>query len=436
MGNRSCTLVVQTEKKTYFAGETVNGRVFLSVNDQNGVVAQTLNIHFSGIERAVVCYTEEREENDRRVNEDFCESNEYEMFNFDVPINTPVGSLFLPGQYEFPFQFIVPQNLPSSMFCRYGQSKCEIRYEMKAYLSKSDRNSFVNPFNANTISSKPHILTLFGGNSSAIPSYLNAPLHFPGHSHRMRCCCCCLMKGQMNLSATVDSGVFVPNEIRNISFELKNNSRVRVKNVTVEVIERVHWKPRFHQEATNFTLVKHMIDGSTCENWMTWEERLEEYVTLSATSARSNDPTQLVSLRIPHSSRDTYTGRLIQVEHFVRVKVVTDGCCITNPETTVDILISRTPQMFTSNDGPGAPLPSAPFMDESEIVVEATALPPGWSPETSDLVTIPVANVISVSDAGQSQYSSPPIVPVASPEQGQDQYPSAPVVPSAPPMDK
>jgi len=145
---------------------------------------------------------------------------------------------------------------------------------------------------------------------------------------------------------------------------------------------------------------------------MTTRQRIEGtiqgYVSLSPTSRRDTDG---VTLRIPNGSRDSYVGRMIQVEHFIRVKVVTRGCCVSNPETTLDINVSRPSQLFTSSspDAP-TPFPSAPFMDEDEIVVEATVLPPDWTPQTSDTVTLPMANVISstpVEGSANVPYSHP-----------------------------
>jgi len=418
MGNQVATLGVQTERSVYYSGETVNGRVYLSVNDKDGIVAQTLNIHFSGREKAVVHYTEERRDrDDDLINEDRYEQNEVDILNFDVPINTPIGGHFQPGQYEFPFQFIVPQDLPSSMFVRSGQSRCEIRYEMTAYLSKNDRSFSVNPFKSNTISSKPLVLQIFGGRNGPVSqhSYGRGPVHFPGHTYPVRCCCCCF-RGSMDLSASIDGVDMVPNQNCNVSFRLKNNSRTHVANVVVEVIERVCWRPRFREEATNFTLIRHAIDGKSNSDWLTKQQRImstmQEFVSLSPSSARDTD---IVTLRIPNGSRDSYSGNMIQVEHFVRVKVVTNGCCLSNPETTVDINVSRPLLTSPSNDEPPPPVPSAPFMDEDEVVVEATALPPGWSPQTNDTFMIPMADVVSSSPGEESagaQYQNPTVVPL------------------------
>lgn len=435
MGNTNYTLAVRTEKNVYHCGETVNGRVYLCVNDTHGITANSLNIHFSGTERGIVHYTADRERNGTYYNDDFYERNEIEMMNFDVPINTPAGSVFQRGQYEMPFQFVVPPNLPSSMFCRYGQSKCEIRYEMRAYLYKNGVSSFGNPFNSNTISSQPLRISIFGGNDTMSVPHLNQPINFPGYSHPVRACCC-FKRGKMELRASLDSGIFVPNQNRSLSFELKNGSIVPIERVRVELIERVYWKPGMHHEAHNFTLFQHDIDGSSHEDWMNTTEQMientmQEFESLSPNS-RSNNPCQLVNLSIPNNSRDTYSGRMIQVEHFVRVKVVTRGCCVSNPETTIDISIMRPSQAsFTSNNTTEpAPPPSAPHYEDEDIpVVEATPLPVGWSPVTSEVFNVPMANVISISsggeeDFGRQHYQAP--APLAS------SIPS----PSAPPMGK
>ena len=425
MGNTSCTLGVQTEKRVYFSGETVNGRVYLSVNDANGIVAQTVNLHCSGIERGVVHYTEERSDtNDRTRQIERYEENEVEILNFDIPINTPVGSLFQQGQYEFPFMFVLPQNLPSSMFCKTWESRCEVRYEMRAYLAKHNTSSsYVNPFNSNTISSKPLPFNVFGGSNNSSMYHTNQPIYFPGETHQVRNCCCCY-RGQMTLRASLENGTFVPNQTQSLTFELINSSKAKVENVTVELIERVSWKPRFREESQTFTLFKNVIDASSHRDWMSTEQRIEqtisEVVSLSPTSRMG--PGQMVNVSTPHNARDSYCGRMIQVQHFVRVMVVTKGFCVSNPETTADVIVTRPLQAFYDNSGAGnnndgeqmqsppPPVPSAPFMDEGEQpIVEATVLPPDWSPLTSDTVTIPVADVVTVSNQnyGDGQYQGP-----------------------------
>ena len=55
MGNSSYTLAIQTEETNYSAGDLVNGRVYLSVNEPS-IDCQALIIHFHGQEHATVHY--------------------------------------------------------------------------------------------------------------------------------------------------------------------------------------------------------------------------------------------------------------------------------------------------------------------------------------------------------------------------------------------
>mmetsp|Transcript_9428 Transcript_9428/g.11927 ORF Transcript_9428/g.11927 Transcript_9428/m.11927 type:complete len:449 (-) Transcript_9428:97-1443(-) len=409
MGNSNCSLGIQTEKNAYFSGDTVRGRVYLSVNDENGIIAKTLNVHCSGSERAVVHYSTDHYHTDNNGRDhhhsrDNYEQNEIQILNFDVPIHTPIGSLFQFGQYEFPFQFVIPQNLPSTMYCKDGQSRCEIRYEMNAYLSKTDRSttSFINPFNSkNNIRSRPMVLTIFGNDSVSNP-YHNQPISLPADHFEIYSCCCCIRQGKMELSASIDSGLFIPNQSRVLSFNLKNHSKVDVKEVRIEVIEKVSWRPRFRDNTINFTMAKQVFNGNLNAEWRSNRPNFHDYVSLFPTSGSNTVGSQHVNLSIPHNSRDTYSGRMIQVDHYVRIKVITPGCCRSNPESTVDIRVTRPSQMITLSD---MPAPSAPIMDDNQTLPEAVALPPNWSPQTCDVVTLPIATVISVTDSFEAGHS-------------------------------
>ena len=122
MGNAACTIGIQTEKINYVAGSTVKGRVYLNVNDRNGVKASSLNIRCLGEEKVVIHYKQERYE--YRGNEriqagytDHFDRKSSTIFHIDVSIASFNGGRIYSGQYEYPFQFVLPETLPSSMQC-------------------------------------------------------------------------------------------------------------------------------------------------------------------------------------------------------------------------------------------------------------------------------------------------------------------------------
>ena len=393
------------------------------------------------------------------------ETNTQRILHLDVPIHVPSNGWFGKGQYEFPFQFVIPEGIPSSMHCRNGQSVCEVKYEMRAYLCKDAMrsnagNSFFNPFQSNTFSSNPTPFHIYG--NSNVPKYPttndNQLIPLPREVHQVRNCCC-FQRGTMELNASITDIHLIPQQPQTLSFHLQNHSKAHVDNVTVEILERVSWKPQFRETANQYSLHKHVLPGHSHSDWRSVEQNIQDNIRhlgdreyQSANAEDDNANGQSVELSIPHTARDTYHGRMIRIDHYVRVKVHTKGCCTTNPETTTDVYISRPAHLFSSCDntsfatnnvnvaaGSGwekmnphmsMPSPSAPVMEE-EYVVEATVLPEDWTPVMSDVVKLPVATVMGVESVtgqegsyqtGGGSYAAP-AVPIV---------PSMPV-PSAPP---
>jgi len=430
MGNSSCTLVLRADGNLcYSSGDTVVGRIYLSVNDPNGVSCQSLNIHFCGKESAVVHYTTDEtveqgnaHGNNHRHTEsrDHYESNQIDVLNFDVPIHTPLQGRFAPGQYEFPFQFTIPPNIPSSMMCRNGESHCSVQYQIKAYFRRQSNSSFtLNPlrrFN-NTTSSETQNVTIFGHDASVTSHHQEDTLHFPSESYDINACCCRRM-GHMQLAATLNSfGLqVVPCNPRSytVTFTLRNESKIDVQKVQMELIEQIAWRPRSREHNERETMVTQVLDGKTMASWRPLNVRATSlsgsgdspYTPLGAAS---NEDTAIFTFTVPNIARNSFNGTLIRVTHFMRLQVKTDKCCTTNPEISADVNICRPDLLNQRYDGSdidglnsnNLPLPSAPVMDhnssEESNIVDAAVLPSDWSPHTADLVTLPVATVVGVS---------------------------------------
>ena len=138
MGNKACTIVVETEKSSYASGADVNGKVYVSVTDPNGVEAQSLNLCFRGEELCVLHFKQHRKHHSFRI-----ERETSPIFHLDAPIHSTMNGRLPKGHYEFPFRVIVPRFSPSSMRYKYSQSHCSIRYFLQAYLSADGGKSTV-----------------------------------------------------------------------------------------------------------------------------------------------------------------------------------------------------------------------------------------------------------------------------------------------------
>jgi hypothetical protein len=117
---------------------------------------------------------------------------------------------------------------------------------------------------------------------------------------------------------------------------------------------------------------------------------------------------QVFVFSIPSSTRDTYQGRMIEVEHFLQIKAITK-CCMTDPMTEMRINITRplcnSPVPYEGDESMAMPLdhtvsPSAPPMDAEAVFAQAATLPDDWSPYTADMVSLPVASVVGILEEG------------------------------------
>ncbi len=461
MGNSSCTLVVRLEGQPAFAsGDTITGRVYLNVTEPNGVQCNSLNIHFRGKEATYVHYTTEYENYDEQSNDgsrrhlhhrDYYEESDSVIIDLDVPLYRPMNGIFMPGQYEFPFQFTVPNNIPPSMKCNYGESRCSVEYEIKAYFHKQSSRSFtLNPLKQlnNTVSSQAIHVAIVGNNDAA-----NAPvqdLYFPSESCHIKDCC--KKMGYMELNAKMDShrlqiNVFNP-KTYTVLFDLKNYSKVDVESVKMELVECIRWRSRTREESQRNTLAQASLHAGAFDSWKSFDENMLSLPTSSGTmestllmhggsvaSVGQNPAT--FTFVIPNQARESFSGNLIEVSHFVLVTTKTSKCCSTDPEISADVQLYRPPlrnggeseivsgsltsAMADNGTNSNNGNPYAAYTDpgaglSNPVVVDAVALPPGWTPQTADLVTLPIANIVeTVSEGNEDAHETNQPTPSAPP---------------------
>lgn len=212
----------------------------------------------------------------------------------------------------------------------------------------------------------------------------------------------------MTLSSNISNTLMMPQQSYLISFSLLNNSSVEVKGVRVQLFERVQWRAEGREKAQLNVLNKEYCDGRSLDS------RIEMGVSRSEVSYSEIPRQREVRFVIPTSARDTYAGRIIQVQHWISIKVITP-CCMTDPDSTVDVTITRqgpfegqqgastadscsasTQQGVQYPDQYDNPPPTAPPLETN--VTEAEVLPPDWTPITADVITIPAENVTIVSE--------------------------------------
>jgi len=400
MGNKACTIAIQTDALSYTAGSEVTGKVYVSIKDPNGVPVRSLNICFCGEEKVVIHYTsdDQRQGEGRNQQQQYHQNDHYErkispIFNLDAPIHKTVDGRIPVGQYEFPFQVVVPHFSPSSMRFKNGQSNCQIRYYMQAYLNSGDNrvlnNFFSNPFKPNTFASSKTYLEIIA--KQQLHNCVNGPIDLPPETQRVNKCCC-FNQGTMTLKADLDNDALIPNQTYNLNYGIQNDSTVQIEGFQIVLEEHIEFSANHRTEKSKRNLIKLCKSGFV----------LGDNDGLNPRLLSDIGNTRHEQLCIPRSARTSHSGSLIEIYHRLLIIAKTE-CCISNPESCIEVSIIGQPTEQMTHSAmpePSAPFmdtmpePSAPFMEE-DVVVEAMVLPDDWFPVTADIAHLPIATAIS-----------------------------------------
>ena len=130
MGNSPLTVGLKVDNgvnnRGIIAGSILHGRIYLHNNEP--VNAHSIRLKISGIEEAVVHYTETETRTIHHHHDHHHDSDETEtyttdhyerhsdtFYKVDHTIKEFPGGVLPRGQYEFPFALQLPKSLPSSM---------------------------------------------------------------------------------------------------------------------------------------------------------------------------------------------------------------------------------------------------------------------------------------------------------------------------------
>ena len=109
------------------------GKVYLNVPTE-GYSASFLKVGVYGTENTRVRYRVKRGQRHRRVTKHAHDSKVICSFEANL---TQFPSKVVPvGQYEYPFELELPNNLPSQLYCADGKSRCSVEYQMSVCLRR------------------------------------------------------------------------------------------------------------------------------------------------------------------------------------------------------------------------------------------------------------------------------------------------------------
>jgi hypothetical protein len=246
--------------------------------------------------------------------------NEHIVFH-EYRVIHEFGKTFLgPGMYVYVFSFYLPGNLPPSM--NYEEPDrcmgCSVNYVLKARVGeyfKAERDLQVVGATL-TRKAYPHMLQ---------------PTCFPLSSWWL------IDYGYLVLGARMENSHVGKGTTLDVSLTSRNKSRVDIERVEVQVVEHIEWKTnKAHQPNQRRCIA--VVDEPNVVLPGLVEEMEDSIYHLGGHEQASVDglmyaqmhgdltaKRNLLRLPIPSSVRDSYSGKLVKVSHYLKVTPVTKG---------------------------------------------------------------------------------------------------------------
>jgi Arrestin (or S-antigen), N-terminal domain len=394
MGNSAPRIAIRVDHDAIVAGNTLRGRIFLSANGSADHSARGIKMTLYGFEQSIIVREQNKNGNMQKVRE--CVKSS--IIDNDATIKTFSTGVIPGGQYEIPFEWQIPDWLPSTMKCsdRIDDCSCSIEYYLKVYLDRFDC------FGEKSEVSSTIPISIFGASNSKESKIIMDCERFNLKA------CCCSNRGVITMGWDASSTVVAPGERITVGIIGKNDSIEKVQHLLAEVIETITWTANGHSKnhVRNVASKKFEIDRNAL--WLPisklptrYEMRNLHYEAIPL----DNNPEILAGKKVGnfilnHDTRDSYDGKVIEVRHSLVITAVTP-CCITSPQSSALIRVQRC--TLNSSIPNATPFPSAPISEDdillpsSQIESKATDQPPlalaeilptNWNPQESCLVVI------------------------------------------------
>ncbi|XP_076629535.1 arrestin domain-containing protein 17-like [Colletes latitarsis] len=219
---------------TYMVGETITGTIIVENTKEKSVTG----LYFSAKGEARVQWEEKRTENNRTRRDTYTNSQEYFKYRFNVLNSNADSRVKIPeGYHEYPFQFQLPHNIPTSFEHKYGH----IRYTVKVVIDR--------PFKFNheckaafTVVSmldlNAHRHKCLGIDDEAKKNFYN---------------CCCIFAGSSSIRVRIPSTGYVPGQSIVTTLDYSNSSEnIRITGFSTQLLREI----KFHA-STGKTKIEH-----------------------------------------------------------------------------------------------------------------------------------------------------------------------------------
>eukprot|EP00826_Nyctotherus_ovalis_P036525 TRINITY_DN3246_c0_g1_i1.p1 TRINITY_DN3246_c0_g1~~TRINITY_DN3246_c0_g1_i1.p1 ORF type:complete len:541 (-),score=113.21 TRINITY_DN3246_c0_g1_i1:1914-3536(-) len=300
---------VQTNDPYYSPSSFVHGAVYLDV--YSPVTIYNVELRLRGTER--VKWEEVKNSSPGDNNKITEKMKDKQTIFSTTSLLQAVAETLPPGQYQYPFSFQLPDQIPGTFEIKHGDYDGRIRYTLTAVLNCADRD----PIKYRTelvIRQRP-----------TIANY-NAPVTVDEEV-----CICCSNKGRCSMTCNFQSDTYQPGNTAILMTTVDNSiCTVDIKNFTVTLKQTVDFRTR-NGRSMSFSRDIRSSDFSG---------------VASHTSTRGNPQLMSIQLEEPFESgkliQPSVHGMMITCNYQLQVRPAFDAtcaCCSNTPTITVPLFI-------------------------------------------------------------------------------------------------
>ncbi|XP_062399023.1 arrestin domain-containing protein 1-like [Sardina pilchardus] len=315
-------------------GETITGIV--EIKNVEPIPSKAIKVNCRGY-----CGVSPRESSKLRKLQD--PSWEVEEQYFNNSISMADKGILKNGSHTFPFTFVVPANIPSTYYGKYGR----IIFEIRAFVDlphfsnglKAKRDFYIQkPLNLNTV---PNIQDI---SSSSVTKDFTYML---------------VKNGTIVLKATSDMRGYKPCQIIKLETEIENRSGTSTSKVVASFIQKVTYKTKrpIHDLRTVAKVVGTSVKA---KKEAKWKEQIA----------------------VPPTAHSTLGGcELINIEYYIQVSLKFPNVLLTLPIFIGGVAVDATHHSDSASSAPPAGQEHKPLEEgmsqAEEIVTKSHSQPPG-----------------------------------------------------------
>jgi hypothetical protein len=316
------------------------------------------------------------------------------------------------GNYEFPFSVMLPDCLPTTTSLNASSSGFQISYEVKVEIGKfQTKKSF-------SVESAPLA-------SDKVPCMLRPTTHEVRQLGLLK-------KGSMTFAASVEDTHVGRGGVLEVSLACRNDATVNIQRVQVKIVELLHWKTGVDGEDRSATEKRVLVDLNDVDLpglLKSRRDRSEVRDSIKKNSTCSSRDQQdlyedllsgynKILLNIPQGARDTYRGQLVDISHYIKIKLITNSLTdcpfakiplkIGFPSVVTPTTPVFPPEAARSSNQVWQQPPSEqarPQQQQQHVTNEVVALPEDATDQTC--YEIPIVNAILVNEDGTYVLSAP-----------------------------